>query len=50
MYLYYSVVDLKASLLVRRTFLHDLGYKDPLVRSAVTVILRDKVQLLSGES
>lgn len=47
-YLHYSVVDLKTLFLVRRTFLDDLGYKDPLTRSAVVVVLRNKLQLLSG--
>lgn len=38
-YLYYSVVDLKASLFVCWTFLHDLGHKDSFIRSAVVVVL-----------
>jgi len=44
-YLYYSVVDLKALVLVRRTFLDDLGYKDALIRRAVAVVLWNTLQV-----
>lgn len=41
-------MDLKAALLVRWTLLHNLGYKDPFIRSAVIVLLWNKMHLLSG--
>lgn len=45
-YLHYSVVDLKASLLVCWSLLNDLGYKNSFIRSAIMVVLWEKTAML----